>query len=178
MNRENVALTLVLAMVSAFVGGALASLLISGQPALAEGPKVISAQEFRLRDSKGATRARLFTANDGLITIFELHDLNSKLRMMFMVDGYGNPSAHFWDKRGGGSYRIASTPSISFYDRHSDLRAKVPAGPQIGKVGEVSPVKKVERLQLYTTSVTKSDINIIWSQIDEILITLDKLTGK
>lgn len=132
LGKKQVALTLVVAMISSFVGGALSSQLFLAQPVLAaasSSPRVqrtVIAQEFRLVDSSGGRGASLQVENNGLITTFTLFGRNGRQKIKFVVDGYGNPSAHFWDKQARGNYIPTSVPSISFWDSKNQKRATLP----------------------------------------------------
>lgn len=67
MNARQFRIALLVLVVSGFVGGALANLLLTGGPAWAQaGPGRVTATEFQLVDSSGKLRARLGLDGDGV----------------------------------------------------------------------------------------------------------------
>jgi len=72
MNHRQFFLTLLLAIVSAFLGGALSVWFLMPPSVLAqdEPPKAITAEEFAVVDQKGTVRALLGTTTDGGAHLF------------------------------------------------------------------------------------------------------------
>jgi hypothetical protein len=123
MSRKQVALTVVLAMTSAFLGGSLSSHFFLIQPASAEAPpqRRIVAREFQLVDYKGNTRALLQHEDKDAETTLTLFAMGERPKIKFIVDGNGNPTVHFWDKEAYGKLNPDSRlytriPSINFWD--------------------------------------------------------------
>lgn len=126
MSKKQFSFVLVAVVIFAFLGGLLSGRIFSGQTVFAQEPHSITAREFRLIDSRGTTRGVLgVTSNDSMAT-FELNDRMGTRRIFFIVDGNGNPSAHFWDRQADGGYKPANTPSINFWNRDNGLRSKLP----------------------------------------------------
>jgi hypothetical protein len=99
MNRKQIALIVVLAMTSAFIGGSLSSHLCITRPALAaRSDRFMVAQGFRLIDYEGITRALLQLETRDLETSLTLFDRDEKPKIKFLVDMEGNASAHFWQR--------------------------------------------------------------------------------
>ncbi|MHC4110317.1 MAG: hypothetical protein ACYSUY_04530 [Planctomycetota bacterium] len=125
MSRKQVALTVVLAMTSAFVGGSLSSHFFLIQPASAEAPpqRRIVAREFRLVDYEGRTRALLQLEGKDAETTLTLFAQDRRPRIKFIVDGEGNASAHFWHGEAKGILgpNLRIDPSINFWDRNNEL---------------------------------------------------------
>jgi hypothetical protein len=125
MLKANPRLFVIVSLVSGLVGGVLATFLLVGgpviaQPTPAEIPQVISAQEFRLVDTKGHIRAILDLSDDGQPyfqlkdefdadrvwigisseTGLAVHDVDGKTRLVLSVDEEGKPSLVVRDRRG------------------------------------------------------------------------------
>ena len=66
MNKKQFAVVLILAVVSGLVGGGISSWLVGSQPVLAQDSprKVITAEEFKVVDPMGKTRAKLGLKGD------------------------------------------------------------------------------------------------------------------
>ena len=83
MSQKQFSLTLLLAVISAFLGGTLGVWFLMPQSVLAQGEKVIEAQEFRIVDSGGTTRATLglnFASNERRVGL-HLFDQDGKVRV-------------------------------------------------------------------------------------------------
>ena len=117
MLKTNHLLLILLSLISGLAGGALAILFLGGasvtaQPAPADVPKTISAQEFRLVDTEGRVRAMLAFAAEGQPflhlrdesdthrvwigisneTGVAIRDVDGKTRLVLSVDEQGEPS--------------------------------------------------------------------------------------
>ena len=124
MLTANPRLLIVLSLVSGLAGGAIATVLfgskaVIAQPAPAETPQVISAQEFRLVDHKGHIRAILDLSDEGQPyfqfkdefdtdrvwigissdTGLAVYDVDGKTRLVLSVDGEGTPSLVVQDRQ-------------------------------------------------------------------------------
>lgn len=121
MNRKQIALTVVLAMTSAFIGGSLSSHFFLTRPAFAGAPpqRMIVAQEFRLIDYEGKTRALLQLETKDLETSLTLFARDGRPKIKLLVDREGNASANFWERDAYGSEtpRPEIYPSINFWNR-------------------------------------------------------------
>jgi len=125
MLTTNPRLFIILSLVSGLAGGICSTLLFVGgaviaQPTPAEAPRVISAQEFRLVDSEGHTRAVLDLSDDGLPyfqlkdefntdrvwigisseTGLAVSDVDGKTRLVLSVDEQGEPTLVVRDRTG------------------------------------------------------------------------------
>jgi hypothetical protein len=125
MLNANPRLLVIVSLLSGLVGGVFATFLFVGglviaQPTPAEIPQVISAQEFRLVDSKGHIRAILDLSDEGQPyfqlkdefdtdrvwigisseTGLAVHDVDGKTRLVLSVDEEGKPSLVVRDRRG------------------------------------------------------------------------------
>ena len=124
MRAMNPRLLIMLNLLSGLLGGVLASFFILGSSALAQltpadTPKTITAQEFRLVDTHGHTRALLAITENGqpslhLLDEFDtarvwmgistetgvaLHDVDGKTRLVLSVDNQGEPSLVVRDRQ-------------------------------------------------------------------------------
>lgn len=128
MNKRQFILTLIFTIIFAFIGGALSTQLFLGYSVFAQGEeKIIIAEEFRLVDRERITRAVLKTFNNPQEkTIFEMLDREGKRRILFVIEGDGNPSLHFWDKNADEKYKPVNHPSVSFWEDSAKLRARIP----------------------------------------------------
>ena len=124
MLTANFRVLIVLSLVSGLIGGVLGTFLLVGnsviaQPTTAEIPSVITAQEFRLVDSKSHIRAMLGFSDDGepylhfrdafgthrvWIGISEetglaVRDIDGKNHLVLWVDEEGTPSLVVQDRQ-------------------------------------------------------------------------------
>ena len=124
MLNANPRLLIVLSLVSGLIGGVFGTFLLAGrsviaQPTPAETPQVISAQEFRLVDTKGHIRA-ILDLSDGGQPYFQfkdefdtdrvwlgissetglaVRDVDGKTRLVLSVDEEGIPSLVVRDRK-------------------------------------------------------------------------------
>jgi len=124
MLNANPRLLVVLSLISGLIGGVFGTFLLIGssviaQPTPAEIPQVISAQEFRLVDTKGHIRA-ILDLSDGGQPYFQLkdefdtdrvwvgissetglavRDVDGKTRLVLSVDEEGKPSLVVRDRQ-------------------------------------------------------------------------------
>lgn len=124
MLNTNPRLLIVLSLMSGLIGGAFGTFLfvsssVIAQPTPAETPQVISAQEFRLVDTKGHIRAILDLSDDGQPyfqlkdefdtdrvwvgisseTGLAVRDVDGKTRLVLSVDEEGIPSLVVRDRK-------------------------------------------------------------------------------
>ena len=113
MDKSQFRLLVVLVVVSGFVGGALVSCLRPGQAPLAQAEtnrKVVTAQEFRLVDDQGRTRATLMlTASHAGIAsqmglsqpCLMLRDADERVRVRLDINAVGSPQLTLYPEKGG-----------------------------------------------------------------------------
>lgn len=119
MDSKGVVQTSVLAVLCGALGAGAASRASQAQTS------VITAQEFRVVDPKGTTRASL-SGGEGF-TELALNDWNGVRRVLVSVRPDGRAFAMFFDHRGNGGYEVAfETPSVNFADPQGRIIASVP----------------------------------------------------
>jgi len=158
MNRKQVLHTLLLAVISGFLGGALSVWFLMPQSVLAqdEPPKVIEAQEFRVVDADGELRARLVS---DYATRFQMFGENGQVNVQLQTNGIRGTRLSLKDT---GEQRVELVvndqgPFLSLWDTESGLRVL------LGLTGEGSPelrlVDQKNRIRavLGTTRLTHPD---------------------
>jgi len=126
MNKENFALLVIVAVVSGLTGGAISTFLLMPPSVLAQdGPqKVIEAEQFRVVDQDGNTRAKLGTGELG--TYLNLFDVKNQVRVMLTVNE-SKPTLillHNDATTSGVPMTLFTNqgPSIQIYDSENQLR--------------------------------------------------------
>ena len=127
MNQKQFLLTLLLAVLSAFLGGTFGVWFLMPQSVLAqdEPRKVIEAQEFRVVDLGGATRARFGVIEN--VPIFAFLDQEGEARIMIGLNE-GEPMLHFLDQNQNPRVQIGlldNEPTIDLVDERGTSRAAI-----------------------------------------------------
>jgi hypothetical protein len=145
MDTKRTVETAALAIAAVALGALLWSRQLSVPALQAQGP-VISAREFRVVDSRGICRGRLFVTDNDAGVILELNDVRGWSKVSFQagpVGGFGL----IWGPGGGGSYDTRfATPSINFLDANNMIQASLPwqGGVSGGKALQGFPALPME----------------------------------
>jgi hypothetical protein len=123
MSKKQYSLMLVLALVAGLVGGVVSSQFFIGKSAFAEKKakpqKVIEAQEFRLVDKEGKTRAMLGPTQTSYASAGEPRlvflDKKDVPKMVLRVDHQGDPHLVLADRKDGRLELFGDRPRIEFY---------------------------------------------------------------
>ncbi len=139
MNRKQFFLTSVLAMFSAFLGGAVLTWFFQASAVQAQSRQILSAQEFRLVDSRGVLRGRLGTwpPNNENSAFFALNDSQGRRRLDIGVNRNGTPWAAFWNRSASAYGMTVGAPGISFHGPDGKVISRVPGAQRRGlsKIG-------------------------------------------
>jgi hypothetical protein len=142
---------LVLAFVAGLVGGVLSCSFFMGQPASAgkrvQSPSVIKAEEFRLVDQTGSSRAVLYMKSQeptlelystegveetylapGLLSLQGKEDDGKKSVLLLTSIGY----SHTMEKQGEMRLGLIGGPSIKLMDNTGNLRVLLAVTPRLG----------------------------------------------
>lgn len=168
-NWSHVALIPTLVAVGAVAGSAL-----SRSPSEPSAPveDVVRARRIEIVDGKNVVRIRLEIANNDQIASFEMRDQKGIARLRAQVSGTDIASMYLHGPAGGDGFQPASTPSIQIYERPGAPSATFPGA------GGTAKLPKTERTARDgkgdTVGVSRADLDLIWRQIDKIMITLDQ----
>ena len=123
MNRKQFLLTLLVAIISAFLGGALSVWFLMPPSVLAQdGPqKVIEAQEFRVVDEEGNMRAQLRVSGTNMVSLI-MHDVNKVPRVTLAIRE-GNAILVLNDKEAEVARLYDAGPSVQLWDADGNIRA-------------------------------------------------------
>ena len=148
MSRKQFLLTLLVAIISAFLGGALSVWFLMPQSVLAQDgvPKVIEAQEFRVVDEEGQVKAKLVVLEDGNASLILLGDtpmlsfwdqsLND--RMMIGIFPDQQPGLIISDKEGNTRLTLSlgreGEPYLKLQDKAGDKTAELTVGINVRSV--------------------------------------------
>lgn len=177
MNRKQFFLTSVLAMVSAFLGGAVLTWFFQAGDVQAQSRQVLSAQEFRLVDSKGVLRGRLGTwpPNNENSAFFALNDSQGRRRLDIGVNKNGTPWAAFWNRSANAYGMNVNAPAISFHGPDGRIVGRVPGAqrrglPKIGYAGSGGGGK--------ADSARPEDIRSLQIQVDSLRGKVNEVTQR
>ncbi|MEW6265235.1 MAG: hypothetical protein AB1641_19325 [Thermodesulfobacteriota bacterium] len=125
MTKRQMAILVVLAILSGFLGGALAGRWAPG-PAQAAADKYVTANAFHLVDQQGQLRAGLLISQEGHPALV-FYDAAGKIKTFLGRQDSGRSSLTFYDPNGVVRQQLEvaanGDPSLSLFDAKSELRA-------------------------------------------------------
>lgn len=175
MDRKGAAQTSVLAVLCGALGAGAASL--ASQPQT----PVITAQEFRVVDRNGTTRASL-SGGEGF-TELALNDSRGVRRVMVVVAPDGSPFAMFFDHRGDGGYDTGfQTPSVNFVDPQRRIVASLPwSGATLATMNKLPPLLDLPPTGgrfPSTGAASTEDVQTLQGRVDLLWDRVNKLVAR
>ena len=136
MKHAEFGLVLLIATAAAVVGGAGFTLLFSGDPVFAQKTPstatIVTAEQFRLVDQAGETRASLSVEGDGTPRL-DLHDQNGHRRVGLYLLPNGAPRLGLFDETGMHRALLAllpnGEPGLIFFDRSGTPHTSLAISP-------------------------------------------------
>ncbi len=173
MGRKQCTLLVILALISGLIGGALSSKIFSMSQVfaekLAQHQKVFVAEEFRLVDEKGRTRAILgFTPEIGQPALW-LKDTNGKIRAALRLGPKEEPALALGDsaERVRIQLDVTSTeitkesPSLILRDDDQDMRTHLQTG--MLTISGKLPAHRHVQLTEFRVELRGEDGSVLWS---------------
>lgn len=163
------------ALIPALVAvGALAANAFNRSPLEPYAPveDVIRARRIEIVDSRGVVRLELEVANEDMISSFEMSDRSGTPRVHMQVSGSNNGSMYLHGPDGGGSYQPSLTPAIHVYERQGAPSAIFPGSGGSAKLPKTERTARGGKDD--SVGVSRADLELIWRQIDKIMVTLDQ----
>lgn len=98
------AVLLLVPLMSGFVGGLLAAMLVMDQPlwafAPSTGPRVVTANAFALVDESGTVRGIWTATKEGTAGLYMMRRSGQAVGGQFLVDAVGEPQLTLFDRQG------------------------------------------------------------------------------